>query len=92
MCLYFSFLILLSFFANFIMWKSLGAQSLLLAGFAVSLITAAASVSTTISNSQIYRFDTDGNAIDMTSDKIDFIGGAYGMSPSSICLTLEYLY
>lgn len=70
-----------------IMWKSFGAQALLLAGFATSLVTAAASVSTTISNSQLYRFDTDGNAIDLTSDKIDYLGGAYGNATFSFTAT-----
>jgi hypothetical protein len=34
-------------------------------------------VTTTFSNAIHYQFDTDGNAIDLTSAKIDHLGGAY---------------
>ncbi|KAH7418159.1 glycosyl hydrolase [Cadophora sp. MPI-SDFR-AT-0126] len=50
---------------------------LLILGTIVSWISAAPSVSTTFSNAVQYQFDTDGNAIDLTSGKIDFLGGAY---------------
>ncbi|KAI6709233.1 hypothetical protein JHW43_008221 [Diplocarpon mali] len=43
----------------------------------LSVISAASSVSTTLVNSVQYKFDTDGNAIDLTSGKIDFLGSAY---------------
>jgi hypothetical protein len=50
---------------------------LLLLGSAISRVSAVASVTTTFSNAAHYQFDTDGNAIDLTSAKIDFLGGAY---------------
>ncbi|KAH7360485.1 glycosyl hydrolase [Rhexocercosporidium sp. MPI-PUGE-AT-0058] len=40
-------------------------------------VSAASSVSTTFSNAIQYQFDTDGNAIDLTSGKVDWLGGAY---------------
>ncbi|KAL5326988.1 hypothetical protein ACEPPN_004677 [Leptodophora sp. 'Broadleaf-Isolate-01'] len=46
-------------------------------GTLVSWISAASSVSTTFSNSVQYQFDTNGNAIDLTSGKVDWLGGAY---------------
>ncbi|KAF4635398.1 hypothetical protein G7Y89_g2700 [Cudoniella acicularis] len=42
-----------------------------------SPLVSAASVTATFDNSIQYKFDTDGNAIDSTSGKIDFLGGAY---------------
>jgi hypothetical protein len=50
-----------------------GLLTLLLSG----LVTAAPSVSATFNNSIKYKFDTNGNAIDSTSGKIDFLGGEY---------------
>jgi hypothetical protein len=50
---------------------------LLLLGFSIPAISAVASVETTFSNAVQYHFDTNGNAIDLTSGKIDFLGGAY---------------
>lgn len=44
---------------------------------ALSLLTLSSALSTTFSASEIYHFDTDGNAIDSTSGKIDFLGGSY---------------
>ncbi|KAH6681494.1 glycosyl hydrolase [Halenospora varia] len=61
------------------MW-SFGILSLLLGSslFADSLLaSAAASVTATFNNNVQYKFDTDGNAIDSTSGKIDFFNGAY---------------
>lgn len=46
-------------------------------GVSTPPISAIASVTTTFSNSIHYQFDTDGNAIDLTSAKIDYLGGAY---------------
>lgn len=43
----------------------------------ISLLTISSALSTSISSSTIYRFDTDGNAIDSTSGKIDYLGGSY---------------
>lgn len=37
----------------------------------------AASVTKTFSNNDIYKFDTDGNNIGLTNDKIDYLGGQY---------------
>ncbi|KAN0115030.1 glycoside hydrolase family 43 protein [Hyaloscypha variabilis] len=50
---------------------------ILLLGALISTISAVASVTTTFSNAIHYQFDTDGNAIDLTSAKIDFLGGTY---------------
>ncbi|KAL2074477.1 hypothetical protein VTL71DRAFT_8255 [Oculimacula yallundae] len=50
---------------------------ILILGTVVSWISAAPSVSTTFSNAIQYQFDTDGNAIDLTSGKVDWLGGAY---------------
>lgn len=50
-------------------------RSLLLCFSALSL--GALAVSTTFSNSDIYVFDTDGNALDSTSGKIHVINGLY---------------
>jgi hypothetical protein len=41
------------------------------------LLGAAHCITTTVSNSFKYQFDTDGNAIDSTSGKIDFFEGQY---------------
>ena len=49
----------------------------LLLGACVSTVAAVASVQATFSNSIHYQFDTDGNSIDLTSAKIDFLGGTY---------------
>jgi hypothetical protein len=49
---------------------------LLLCGF-ISRVSTIAPVTTTFSNSIHYQFDTDGNAIDLTSAKIDHLGGTY---------------
>lgn len=61
------------------MWNFPLIQTLLLAGSVISRAsaTAASSVSSTFSNAVLYQFDTDGNAIDLTSAKIDYLGGAY---------------
>jgi Glycosyl hydrolases family 43 len=50
---------------------------LLVLGAFVQTVSAVALVTTTFSNSIHYQFDTDGNAIDLTSAKIDFLGGTY---------------
>ncbi|KAM3074913.1 hypothetical protein ACMFMG_008321 [Clarireedia jacksonii] len=42
-----------------------------------TLLGAAQCITTTVSNSFKYQFDTDGNAIDSTSGKIDFFEGQY---------------
>jgi hypothetical protein len=59
------------------MWKLPLVQACAIASFAISWVSGAASVTTTFSNNVLYQFDTDGNAIDLTSAKIDFLGGAY---------------
>jgi hypothetical protein len=43
----------------------------------VPKINAAPSVSATFSNAIQYQFDTDGNAIDLTSGRVDYLGGSY---------------
>ena len=40
-------------------------------------IAAQKTITTTFKNSIKYQFDTDGNSIDSTSGKIDFLGGTY---------------
>jgi hypothetical protein len=62
---------------NIAVMQFFGIFQLLLLGSAVSKVSGVASVSTTFSNHVQYQFDTDGNAIDLTSGKIDFLGGAY---------------
>lgn len=61
------------------MWNFPLLPALLLAGslIASTSATAATSISRTFSNAVLYQFDTDGNAIDLTSAKIDYLGGAY---------------
>lgn len=49
----------------------------LILGAFISTVSAVASVTTTFSNAIHYQFDTDGNAIDLTSAKIDYLGGVY---------------
>ncbi|CZR54322.1 uncharacterized protein PAC_04206 [Phialocephala subalpina] len=61
----------------FKMWSSGIVHVLVLFGSVVSRVSAASQVTTTFSNAVQYQFDTDGNAIDLTSGKIDFLGGAY---------------
>ena len=46
-----------------------------------TLASATPSVSATFNNGIKYKFDTDGNAIDSTSGKIDFLGGEYVSEP-----------
>jgi hypothetical protein len=58
------------------MWF-LGFQVLLLLTSQVPKINAAPSVSATFSNAIQYQFDTDGNAIDLTSGRVDYLGGSY---------------
>jgi hypothetical protein len=55
------------------MWATSLVQAFLCAGIAA----ATTPITTTFSNTNLYQFDTDGNAIDLTSAKIDFLGGAY---------------
>lgn len=57
-----------------------GLLTLLLSG----VVTAAPSVSVTFNNDIKYKFDTDSNAIDSTSGKIDFLGGEYVCNPCSL--------
>ncbi|KAK2630397.1 hypothetical protein QTJ16_001217 [Diplocarpon rosae] len=52
-------------------------RALLLLSSLLPVISAAASASTTLDNGIQFKFDTDGNAIDLTSGKIDFLGSAY---------------
>lgn len=40
-------------------------------------VSAASSVAATFNNGIQFQFDTDGNAIDSTSGKIDFLNGEY---------------
>lgn len=73
------------------MW-SFGILSLLLGSslFADSLLaSAAASVTATFNNNVQYKFDTDGNAIDSTSGKIDFFNGAYVVSEARFLTLLK---
>jgi len=49
----------------------------LLLNLLISQISATTSVSTTFNNAVQYKFDTDGNAIDLTSGKIDWLAGSY---------------
>jgi Glycosyl hydrolases family 43 len=57
------------------MWRS--SSHLLLLGAFISAVSPVASGTTTFSNAIHYQFDTDGNAIDLTSAKIDYLGGTY---------------
>ncbi|KAL9062784.1 MAG: hypothetical protein Q9157_008634 [Trypethelium eluteriae] len=50
---------------------------LLLLSLSPSLVASDRSVVRTFNNSIKYNFDTDGNAIDSTSGKIDILGGTY---------------
>jgi hypothetical protein len=59
------------------MWSIGLFPSLLLASSLFEGAVAAPSVSSTFSNSIQYKFDTNGNAIDSTSGKIDYLGGEY---------------
>lgn len=52
--------------------------SFLLSALVVEAVT---SLSATFNNGIKYKFDTDGNAIDSTSGKIDFLGGQYVSYP-----------
>jgi len=58
------------------MWF-LGIQVLLLLGSQVPKTNAAPSVSATFSTAIQYQFDTDGNAIDLTSGRVDYLGSSY---------------
>ena len=49
----------------------------LLALLLSTLVSTTPSASVTFNNGIKYKFDTDGNAIDSTSGKIDFLGGEY---------------
>ena len=50
----------------------------IISGFFLShCVAAASSVSATFNNGIQFQFDTDGNAIDSTSGKIDFLNGEY---------------
>jgi hypothetical protein len=57
--------------------KMLRVQSVLLGLLLSTCVSAASSVSATFNNAIKYQFDTDGNAIDSTSGKIDFLNGEY---------------
>jgi hypothetical protein len=57
------------------MW-TFSIRLLLLSGL-ISRVSTIAPVTTTFSNAIHYQFDTDGNAIDLTSAKIDHLGGTY---------------
>jgi hypothetical protein len=46
-----------------------------------ALAQAAPSLSATFNNGIKYKFDTDGDAVDSTSGKIDFLGGEYVSEP-----------
>lgn len=59
------------------MWCSGFCSSLLLSSSLFKSAIAAPSVSATFSNSIQHKFDTNGNAIDSTSGKIDYLGGEY---------------
>jgi hypothetical protein len=58
------------------MWF-LGIQVLFLLSSQVPKANAAPSVSATFSTAIQYQFDTDGNAIDLTSGGVDYLGGSY---------------
>ncbi|KUJ20909.1 Arabinanase/levansucrase/invertase [Mollisia scopiformis] len=59
------------------MWSSGIVHILVILSSVISHVSAASQVSATFSNAVQYQFDTDGNAIDLTSGKIDFLGSAY---------------
>lgn len=59
------------------MWTFSFLEALLVACVAISQVLATASVTETFRNSEQWQLDTNGNQVDLTSAKIDFLAGTY---------------